>query len=332
MFRQLRMTGLAMAVLLLCIGIASTGWAKGEEKAASDVVATVNGTKITRQDFNREMKAAEQYFAAMGHQNIQGDKLKEVREAVLNKLINGTLLYQASQKSGIKVDQAAVDADLAGFKGRFPDEKKYHAALAELNLTEAGVKAKIAEGKAIQQFIDQDFVNKVTVSEQSIKDYYENNSKAFKTPEQVRASHILVAVKPDADEATKKAARKKIDKIRKQIMNGGDFADFAKKDSDCPSSSKGGDLGYFSRGQMVKAFETTAFSMMPGDISDIVETQFGYHIIKLMDKKPATVVSYKDAHERIEAHLKQVEAQTKVNDYVKDVRKNAKITMNLSAD
>ena len=332
MLRQLRMTGLAMAVLLLLIGVTSTGWAKEEKKAGSDVVATVNGTAISRQDFDREMMAAEQYFAAMGHQNIEGEKRKEVREAVLNKLINGTLLYQASRKSGVKVDPAEVDTEFAGFKSRFPSDKKYQEALAELKLSETGVKKKIAEGKAIQQFIEQEFVNKVTVPEKAIKDYYDNNPKAFQTPEQVRASHILVAVKPDADEATKKAARKKLEKIRKQIQAGGDFAELAKKSSDCPSSSQGGDLGYFGRGQMVKPFETKAFSMMPGDVSDIVETQFGYHIIKLTDKKAATVVSYTDAHERIERHLKQVEAQTKVNDYIKGLRKDAKITTNLPAE
>ncbi len=331
MLRELKMMRAAVALLVALAVFATPAWSATKE-AASDVVVTVNGTAITRQDFDREMMTAQQYFAAMGHENIQGDKLEQVKRAVLNKLISSTLLLQASKKGGIKVDRAKVEAEAKGFRGRFSSDKEYQAAISKLHISEAGLREKISEGMAIQAFIQRDFTDKAKVTEKEIKEYYDNNSAAFHKPEQVKASHILISVKPDADAATKKAAREKLERIRKQILAGGDFAAFAKNNSDCPSKTQGGDLGYFSRGQMVKPFEQAAFSMMPGDISDIVETQFGYHIIKVVDKKPATTISFADAHDRIAEHLKQVKAQEDVSAYLKKLRKEAKIVPDTPAE
>ena len=135
---------------------------------------------------------------------------------MLDKLVNGALLYDASVKDGIKVDPAAVDAEFNAYKARFPGDKEFHDALAQLSFDEAGIKEKIGQSLAIEQFINEKFVGKAAVSDQEVKDYYDNNISAFASPEQVRASHILITVKPEADEATKKEARKKLERIRKQ--------------------------------------------------------------------------------------------------------------------
>ncbi|MDH3360643.1 MAG: peptidylprolyl isomerase, partial [Desulfobulbaceae bacterium] len=128
----------------------------------------------------------------------------------------------------------------------------------QLSLTDAEIKEKIEQSLTVEKYVNQEFVDKAKVTEREAKDYYENNISSFQTPEQVRASHILILAKEGTDDATKKKARKKLERIRKQIVAGGDFATFAKKNSECPSSSKGGDLGFFSRGQMVKPFEKVA--------------------------------------------------------------------------
>ena len=326
-FKTIRM---AMAALLVLATFAAPALAANKE-VAGDTVATVNGIKVSRQDFDREMRSAQQYFASQGQAAPAGGQNDEMKKAVLDKLVNGVLLYQASKKGAVKVDQAAIDAEVSGFKKRFPSVKEYQEGLKQLHLTEKEIREKIEQNMAIQKFIERDFVNKATVPEQEIKDYYENNTKSFQEPEQVRASHILITVKPEAAAATKKAARKKLEDIRKKIVAGGDFAALAKTSSDCPSSKQGGDLGYFSRGQMVKPFEAAAFSMMPGDISQVVETQFGYHLIKLMEKKNASVISFADAHDRIAGFLKQAKAQKKLGEYVEGLRKGAKITTAIPA-
>lgn len=329
MFRKILM---AIAALTLLAGIPSPGWSATAKDSAASVVATVNGITITRQDFDREMETAKKYFAHEGHDAKDKAQEQERKQAVLDKLVNGALLYSASVKDGIKVDPAAVDAEFNAYKARFQSDKEFQDALAKLSFDEAGIKDKIGQSLAIEQFINEKFVGKATVADQEVKDYYDNNVSAFASPEQVRASHILITVKPDADEATKREARKKLERIRKKIIAGGDFAAFAKKNSDCPSSSKGGDLGYFSRGQMVKPFEAAVFSMMPGDISDIVETQFGYHLIKLTDKKHASTVSFDEARERIRGYLQRNKSQQALVEYLKTMHDTAKITTNMPAD
>ncbi|MDH4321270.1 MAG: peptidylprolyl isomerase [Desulfobulbaceae bacterium] len=328
MFRKMMM---AIAALTILVGTTALGWSAPAKDGAS-VVATVNGVSISRQDFDREMRSAEQYFASQGQSPAETASAKEIKQAVIDKLVNGALLYEASKKSGIKIEQAALDAEFKGFKGRFPSDKEFKAALTQLSLDEAGIKEKIGQSLAVEKYINQAFVDKAKVTDQEVKDYYDNNISAFATPEQVRASHILITVKPEADAATKKEARRKLERLRKKIVAGGDFAALAKKNSDCPSNAKGGDLGYFSRGQMVKPFETAAFAMMPGAVSEIVETQFGYHLIKLTDKKHAETVSFDEARPRIDNYLRQSKAQKAMVESLKTMRDAAKITIAMPAD
>ncbi|UCG12634.1 MAG: peptidyl-prolyl cis-trans isomerase, partial [Deltaproteobacteria bacterium] len=201
-----------------------------------------------------------------------------------------------------------------------------------MNLTEEEVKSRLARDIATKQFIDEQFAKHVEVSDKEIKDYYESNPDAFKAPEQVRASHILIKVEPQADEAKKAESRKKLEMIQQRVKKGEDFAALAREFSEGPSSTKGGDLGYFRRGQMVKPFEDAAFGLKPGEVSDIVETRFGYHLIKVVDKKPETTIGYEEVKERIEAFLKQRKTQNQINLYVENLKKDAKVEIFLGEE
>jgi peptidyl-prolyl cis-trans isomerase C len=178
---------------------------------------------------------------------------------------------------------------------------------------------------AIQQFIDAHIAQKATVSDQEIKTFYESRPALFKQPEQVRASHILIKVEPQADESHKTAARKKIQKIQQRLQKGEDLAALAQEFSQCPSSAKGGDLGYFRRGQMVKPFEEAAFALKPGEVSDVVETKFGYHLIKVIEKKSETTIAFEDIKDRLEQYLKQEKVQKEVSLYAQKLKEKAKV-------
>jgi len=281
----------------------------------------VNGTPITQADFDRALGFARQQFSKTG----QPADDARIKEGVLDQLIGSELLYQESKRAGIRIDEKTVDERLDQWKKRFPNDEDYKKTLQQMNLSEAQMKSDIEKALATEKFVVDKFVDKATVPEKEIKDYYDNHPDRFKQPEQVQASHILIKVKPDATEAEQAEALKKIKDVQEKQKKGEDFAELAKAHSQCPSSSKGGDLGYFGRGQMVPPFEEAAFNMKSGEVSDIVKTQFGYHLIKVADKKPESTIPFDEIKERLGQYLKQEKVQKEVREFVDKLRKEAKV-------
>jgi peptidyl-prolyl cis-trans isomerase C len=299
-----------------------------KKQPSEDKVAVVNGSVITRADYDREISVAQRRFSRMG-KPLTDSQLSAIKKETLKRLIERELLYQESQKKGIKIDEATLDEK---FKKRFPTEANLKNILSSMNITEATLKSQFRLGMAIQELIDKQIVQKVTVSDKETKDHYDNNPSLFKKPEQVRASHILIKVDSKADKAQKAEARKKLEKVQQKVKKGEDFAALAKESSQCPSSAKGGDLGYFGQRQMVKPFEEAAFALKPGEVSDIVETRFGYHLIKLIDKKPETTIPYKDAKDKVEQRLKNEKVQKEITLYIEKLKEKAKVEKFLPKD
>jgi peptidyl-prolyl cis-trans isomerase C len=194
-----------------------------------------------------------------------------------------------------------------------------------MKISEATLKSQMRKNMAIQQFIDKEFVQKINVPEKEVKAFYVSQPDSFKEPEQVRARHILIKVDPGTDESKKAEARKKLKGIHNRLKKGEDFEALAKEFSEGPSGARGGDLGYFSRGQMVKPFEEVAFGLSPGKMSNIVETQFGYHLIKVVDKKPEGIVSFEEVKDRLIQYLKQQKVQEQVTLKIEKLKEKAKV-------
>lgn len=311
-------------VTALTLALVACLSATGESEPSQDKVAVVNGSVITRADFDREMRSALGRLSSTGEPVPQA-QLSQLKEEVFTKLIGRELLYQESQNKGIKVNEAAINEQLVMLKKRFPGEAEFKKMLSQMNLSEVDVKSQFERSLAIQEFIDKQFVQKVTVSDKEVRAYYDSNPVYFKQPEQVRASHILVSIDPQKDPSQKAESRKKIEDIQQKLKKGEDFSALAKEYSQCPSGREGGDLGYFQRGQMVKPFEQAAFALRPGEVSDIVETKFGYHLIRLTDKKPEGVVPYEQIKDRIGQYLKQEKAEKDVASYVQNLEEKAKV-------
>jgi peptidyl-prolyl cis-trans isomerase C len=256
--------------------------------------------------------------------------LKNAKTAILNKLIDAELLYQAGQKLGVKDLDKQTDELFAQKKKQFGSPAEYEKALKETNLTEKDLKLLIRKDIVINNLLGKEVADKVKVSDDEAKKFYDDNKDKFKTEESVRASHILIGVGEKASAEDKKKAKEKAEAIRKRLLAGEDFAAVAKKESTCPSAPQGGDLGFFSKGQMVPEFEKAAFALKPGEISDVVETKFGYHIIKVQEKKPAGTVSFDEAKKNIEQYLKGQKVQKGVNEYLEKLRKDAKIEITKS--
>jgi peptidyl-prolyl cis-trans isomerase C len=279
---------------------------------------------ITQAQFDLEMGRVQERFRQSGRSPGQPE-LAQIRQAVLDNLIARELLYQESKKKGFKGNEEEVNGQLKALRARFPSEAEFQTGLTKMNITEADLRSQIEQDITIRQFINDTFVDKVTVSEAEIKAYYDNNPQFFTKPEQIRASHILIKVEPQADAMQKDRARKALKKVQQKLQTGEDFGALAKEFSQGPSAPKGGDLGFFGRGQMVKPFEDKAFAMKTGEVSDIVETQFGYHLIKVTDKKPESTLTFVEVKERLGEHLKQQKVQQEIGAYVEKLRVDAKV-------
>ena len=241
-------------------------------------------------------------------------------------MIEEELLFQEANTQGIAITDQRVADELARVKGRFPSEEEFQTTLTALKMSEADLKRKIRRGLTIQQLIGK-LVADVEVTEEEMKTFYETNPSLFETPEQVQARHILIKVAPADDEAAKKAALQKIRDIQKQIKAGEDFAQLAQSHSEGPSSVKGGDLGFFRRGQMVKSFEDTAFALEKGEVSDVVETRFGYHLIQVTDRRPAGTIGFEEAKARIAQNIKKEKDGKVVREYLEKLRAQAEIKL-----
>jgi peptidyl-prolyl cis-trans isomerase C len=194
-----------------------------------------------------------------------------------------------------------------------------------MNITEADLEAHIREGLILQALVDRVIVANINITDDQTKNFYADNPNLFQQPHQVRASHILIKLAPDADEATQKAAKEKVAQVQERLNGGEDFAAVAKALSEGPSSGNGGDLGFFGKGKMVKPFEDAVFSMKVGDVSDTVQTQFGYHIITVTGEKPSRKLAYDEVKTDITRHLKNNQVKVELNAYIEKLKASAQI-------
>jgi len=310
---------IALALILVSTAV----WA-ADKKTSSDRVAVVNGVDITSNDFNRALSSYMQRVAQRGQQ-IPEPQMAELKNAILENLIIAELLFQESKQKGIEVKAEDVTEQLQDIKQRFPTETEFKKVLDENQITESDLQVQIKRDLAIQQLIDKEVAQGVMITDEESKTYYDTHPQSFVQPEKVRASHILIKVDADATETQKTEARKKITDVQQKLQKGEDFATLAQNYSEDSSSAKGGDLGYFERGQMVKPFEEAAFSLKPNETSGIVETRFGYHLIKVVDKKPEAKVTYAEVKDRLNQYLKQQKIQSEEKLYIDNLRKNAAI-------
>jgi peptidyl-prolyl cis-trans isomerase C len=287
----------------------------------------VNGQRIPISDLDRELRAAMARKPEL-RSKVNIDTLRKVRKQLLNYLIERELLIQAGRKAGLEAQTVEIDAEFASIEKQFPSGAVFKQALEQEELTEEKLRKLIERRLTVKKVLEiKIYPTAKSVADEDVVSFYEEKKEEFVEPEQVRARHILIEVAPNADNQQKSDAKSKIQAILEKAKGGADFAELASEYSQCPSASQGGDLGYFTRGRLAKTFEDAAFRLQPGQLSEVVETQFGYHIILVLDRKPETQLEFEKVGERIKEFLHGKEMDIAVENWLISAKEKATINI-----
>ena len=287
-----------------------------------DVLARVNGEKIERWEFDNAVKRME----ARAGGPVPPDKRDEVLRGVLDQLVAYHLLAQQSRALKLPVADADVDARLADIRKSFPTEDAFKQGIAAQGLTLEQLKNQAKTSLEVSKVIDAEVNSKISVQDPEVKGFYDQNLERFKQGDSVHAAHILIGVPQNATPDQKAEAKTKATTVLKTIKAGGDFATLARANSQDPGSAQnGGDLGFFPKGQMTPAFEEAAFKLKPGTVSALVETPFGFHIIKVIERRAPRTAPFEEVSGQIKDFLTQGQREQKLEQFVEQVKAKGKI-------
>ena len=321
---------MSVAVSII-LGISMT--ACGSSVKGEEVVATINGKDITSSYYEKTLALYKQSVESMHGPTIwdteveKGVKYKDqFKDIMLQQMIDTEVIYGEAKKENLLPSKDEVDKKFKELKKNIDSDETYKKNLEKIGINDEYLRNQQEQDLALQNY-KSNFNKTTKISDEEMKKYYEEHEKDYYRDE-VRASHILISTvdknnKP-LSEAKKKEAKKKAEDILKKAKSGEEFSALAKENSDDPGSgSQGGDLGYFAKGQMVPEFEKTAYALKIGEISDIVESQFGYHIIKSTDKKDEQT-----PYEDVKDSIKDTLLNEKFLNQVKKLSKEAKVEKN----
>jgi len=298
-----------------------------ESKEEEDPMAvSVNDKVVTVADVDR----ATNIVLAQYRDQIPPDQVAQartgLRKQAVENLIKQSLLLGEAERQGIRPEQQEVDARFVEVTSRFPSPEEFQDALHSTGLSREGFQDEIKQDLKIEALLDKELKEVKKASDEDVSAFYRDHPESFRSPEQVRASHILIRVDDSASTEDRSQKRLQLAGLRGQIEKGADFGQMATQHSDCPSKARGGDLGYFGRGKMVKPFEDAAFGMKAGEVSEIVETQFGYHLIKVTDHQDPKTAPFEEVRGQIENFLNGQTRDKAVGEYVGKLRGSAKIS------
>ena len=289
-------------------------------------IAKVNGFEVNKQAVGFELDRLVRFYMShgMSMQEIK-DNLPKLQEKALDQAIGARLLLERSQQLDVPVSAADIDAEVAKVVEQVGGEENFKKALAAQNITEEAFRSEFEKGARVNKLVEQACTGVEEPTEQEVTDFYEAHKSEYVTEPKVLCQHILVKVEDNSSSDEKSAAFEKILAIKERIAAGGNFAEEAEKNSDCPSGREGGSLGWFGPGMMVPEFDKVAFEMKKGEVSGVVTTQFGYHIIYKADEQPGGQQTLVDVHDQIKDLLRHGARGKAVDAFVAELREKAEI-------
>ncbi len=288
---------------------------------STDIAVNVDGSILKKAQMDGDIK---QRLAAYKGQ-IPADKMKEARttlkKQIIDEFVMRTLLANEVEKRKIPATDKEIAMIMDQIKASLPPDQKLDKFMKDNKIT----REHIALGIKVKKMVAQELGSKGKPSPKEISKFYDENKDQFLIPENVHVRHILTAFAKEDNDNVKAEKKLKIDGLRKQIVEGADFGEIARKNSDCPSKDNGGDLGQIRKDQTVKPFEDAAFSQEINAVGPVVATEYGYHIIQVLARNPQKTVELEEVKGKISSYLEQQKQTEAFNTLLKKLRDNAKI-------
>jgi peptidyl-prolyl cis-trans isomerase C len=287
-----------------------------------DHIASINGEKISKAELEAAVRSVE---LQNGGRSVPAERRDEIYRGVLDNLVSIRVLRQEVTERKMTASDADITAHINELRKQFPSEAAFQQAMAQQHVSQQKLRDDARMDLLVNRLLENEVNAKMSVKPADVSAFYEKNPDKFKQPESVHASHILVMVPPGADAKAKALAKARAEEALKAVRSGKDFAAVAREYSQDGSAQRGGDLGFVMRGQTAPAFENAAFALQIGQISDVVESPFGYHVIKVTERRPGRAVPFPEAAGQIQQYLEQQQRQTLSRAFVDGLKAKRKV-------
>ena len=278
------------------------------------IVAKVNDYEIKFHEYKAELKAV------LKSMHLE-EPNSEAKKRAIEQLIDGYLLLNSAKISKIDISEDDVENEMVELKLKFNSEDDFNEMLINNEIKVETIKDRITNNLLITKYVQVNFSTETEISLEKLQEIYKENINSFKTQEMVKASHILI-------KGTDEDSFLKAQELYKKIKTKDDFAKIAAECSDCPSNCQCGDLGYFTKGKMVKDFEEVAFNLKQNEFSEPVKTEFGYHIIMNTGRKESVIADFNEVKDALKDRLKRIDSELKLIKHLKGLRSKADIVIN----
>jgi peptidyl-prolyl cis-trans isomerase C len=299
--------------------VAASAWAQMVGPAV-----TVNGEPISREKVQAQVDHMVNQRGLGSGGITQPDAYKQIQQEVADQLIVQELLWQEAQRLDFVVEDEYVDTRLQEMKSGFDREMDFLFRIEEGGFTEETFREDIRQQVSVQRMISEGISSGIAVSDEDVEHFYNTNIEQMQKPIEVHARHILITPASTAL-ADHQAAKAEADAILAEVRDGADFVEIASNRSQGPSAARGGDLGYFGPGQMAPAFEQAAFALQPGELSEVVQTQFGYHVIRVEGRRGGEVAPIEETTDQIREYLTELALQNAVEVLLTNLREEGEV-------
>lgn len=308
------------AVMIVSFLIVFFGYAYGEEK----VVVLVNGAQITEGRVGRAL-AKKIRFTQFHRKGISDEKRMELREEAIEELIDAELLYQLAVEKKVTVADDIVEKEFNRIKGKYKNEEDFWTALEKAGLSKELVKRDIHWELMIKKIKDKEVTQKAAVTDEMARDYYKKNKEKFRQPEKMKLWEMFFSVPATATTEEREAKRKKAEDILKRARAGEDFGLLAWEHSEDDYRFKSGDIGFVHEGTLTPVIEQELKKRKPGEITDVIETIYGYYIFYLEAKAPQELLEFEQVKDKLKKDLRESREKTMNKELIQRLRKNAEI-------